>query len=82
MSERYFATDGMVKEANLVNYMMYCNEFRAATKPNEEFTRAPHLESLLYPGVTNETTRVEHSTNLRNEGEVPLDGSICGRDDY
>lgn len=71
MSERYFATDGMVKEANLVNYMMYCNEFRAATKPNEEFTRAPHLESLLYPGVTNETTRVEHGTNLRNEGEVP-----------
>lgn len=70
-NQLYFSYEGMRKEMNLAQYMMYCNKFKDTTKCTEEFKHAPHLESLLYGMYPDETIREDSGVALRPEGQTP-----------
>lgn len=70
--QRYFKNlDNLPAVADLVNYMRYCEDFRAATKTTEEFEHAPHMESLFYGIYPDETVRQDNGVELRADGTAP-----------
>lgn len=72
MEERYFHDlTGLPPVADMVRYVRYCHEFREDTKHTEEFTHAPHIESLVYGCYPDETVRNDNGVALREEGSLP-----------
>lgn len=70
-TDAYFSTEKMPKETDLTRYVRYCEKYRQDTKLDEDFIKAPHMETLIYGIFDAGDTREDVGKPNREEGVAP-----------